>query len=108
MTVAAAVHPKRRTPEQWAAIRIAWEMRDEDGASIASIARAFEVPHVELLRRARREGWAHPAPKQRYEPGHGVVAATQVRARCFVCGAVYDATLSLDGASPHCAEVLSA
>lgn len=92
--------------QDWSAIRAAWESREEDGISIGQIARAFNVDKTSILRRARRDGWAHPAPKQRYQPVDVCVPADTVMRRCE-CGALYRAVLTREGASAHCGAATS-
>lgn len=87
----------------WAAIRVAWETRGH--RSVAQLAAQHGVNESTLRYRATRERWGKPTRNLRLVSG--VAPTGTVRARCQVCGAVYDATLSLDGASPHCAEAVA-
>jgi len=85
----------------WAAIREAWEHRGH--RSIAQLALQFGVNESTLRYRAARDRWAKPTRNLRLT-GAGFPTGT-VRARCHDCGAVYQATLTRDGASPHCAPI---
>jgi len=87
----------------WAAIRRAWEARGPQ--SVEALARTFHMKADTLRYHATRERWANPV--RRYRQVGGRLPTGTVRARGHDCGALYDATLTKDGASPHCAASLA-